>query len=252
MDTGPASRTDDAEAEAEDELNYQNDDVEHAAWLSGIGAAGDADDDDEYCDTADDLRATPRGARPVQAGPSGEDAADRASRSGAGGRADTADGAAGPDQAPAAGANPADTGVVGWPSSAGLRHAPRPPAREPRDDGPPGTGAPADGQPAPGPFPGQADRPRPTGPDDSAPDAPGRPGAEGMDGPTAAADVPADLASRTGLTDTMAAELAGWAAGELPGQASARLAAWASVGGAVARGRRQARGGGSTAAERVR
>ena len=63
------------------------------------------------------------------------------------------------------------------------------------------------------------------------------------------ADVPPDLASRTGLTDTMAAELAGWAAGELPGQASARLAAWASVGGAVARGRKQAhRGGGSTAA----
>jgi hypothetical protein len=74
-----------------------------------------------------------------------------------------------------------------------------------------------------------------------------------QDGPTAAAaDVPADLGSRTGLTDTMAAELAGWAAGELPGQASARLAAWASVGGAVARGRQRARGGGSTAAERVR
>jgi hypothetical protein len=50
----------------------------------------------------------------------------------------------------------------------------------------------------------------------------------------------------------MAAELAGWAAGELPGQASARLAAWASVGGAVARSRQRARGGGSTAAERVR
>jgi hypothetical protein len=50
----------------------------------------------------------------------------------------------------------------------------------------------------------------------------------------------------------MAAELAGWAAGELPGQASARLAAWATVGGAVARGRQQARlGGGGTAAERI-
>jgi hypothetical protein len=73
-------------------------------------------------------------------------------------------------------------------------------------------------------------------------------------GPTsAAADGPADLAGRAGLTETMAAELAGWAAGELPGQASAGLAAWASVGGAVARGRQQARrAGGSTAAERVR
>jgi hypothetical protein len=34
----------------------------------------------------------------------------------------------------------------------------------------------------------------------------------------------------------MAAELAGWAAGELPGQASARLAAWATVGGSTSRG----------------
>jgi hypothetical protein len=32
-------------------------------------------------------------------------------------------------------------------------------------------------------------------------------------------------------SDNIAAELAGWAAGELPGQASARLAAWAAVGG---------------------
>ncbi len=38
-----------------------------------------------------------------------------------------------------------------------------------------------------------------------------------------------------GVTDTMVAELAGWAAGELPGQASARLAAWAAVGGTSAR-----------------
>ncbi len=38
-----------------------------------------------------------------------------------------------------------------------------------------------------------------------------------------------------GVADTMAAELAGWAAGELPGQASARLAAWATAGGATAR-----------------
>jgi hypothetical protein len=33
------------------------------------------------------------------------------------------------------------------------------------------------------------------------------------------------------VTETIAAELAGWAAGELPGQASARLAAWAAIGG---------------------
>ncbi len=33
---------------------------------------------------------------------------------------------------------------------------------------------------------------------------------------------------------TIAAELAGWAAGELSGQASARLAAWAAVGGVPA------------------
>jgi hypothetical protein len=37
------------------------------------------------------------------------------------------------------------------------------------------------------------------------------------------------------VTDTMVAELAGWAAGELPGQASARLAAWSAVGGTSAR-----------------
>jgi hypothetical protein len=50
----------------------------------------------------------------------------------------------------------------------------------------------------------------------------------------------------------MAAELAGWAAGELPGQAAARLASWATAGGAVARGRQQTRiSGGGTAAERV-
>jgi hypothetical protein len=61
-----------------------------------------------------------------------------------------------------------------------------------------------------------------------------------------------DPASRGSISDTMAAELAGWAAGELPGQAAARLASWATAGGAVARGRQQARlGGGGTAAERV-
>jgi hypothetical protein len=55
----------------------------------------------------------------------------------------------------------------------------------------------------------------------------------------------------------MAAELAGWAAGELPGQAAARLASWATAGGAVARSRQQASrqqarlGSGGTATERV-
>ena len=75
---------------------------------------------------------------------------------------------------------------------------------------------------------------------------------DAAEAPTAAADRPADSASRGSISDTMAAELAGWAAGELPGQAAARLASWAAAGGAVARGRQQARlGGGGTAAERV-
>jgi hypothetical protein len=71
------------------------------------------------------------------------------------------------------------------------------------------------------------------------------------------ADAPADPASRGSITDTMAAELAGWAAGELPGQAAARLASWATAGGAVARSRQQASrrqarlGSGGTATERV-
>jgi hypothetical protein len=43
-------------------------------------------------------------------------------------------------------------------------------------------------------------------------------------------------------TETIAAELAGWAAGELPGQASARLAAWAAIGGVPASGYRAAEG----------
>ncbi len=78
------------------------------------------------------------------------------------------------------------------------------------------------------------------------------PTSDAPEAPTAAADRPADSASRASISDTMAAELAGWAAGELPGQAAARLASWATAGGAVARGRQQARLGGSgTAAERV-
>ena len=43
-------------------------------------------------------------------------------------------------------------------------------------------------------------------------------------------------------TETIAAELAGWAAGELPGQASARLAAWAAIGGVPAPGYQQTDG----------
>ncbi len=57
-------------------------------------------------------------------------------------------------------------------------------------------------------------------------------------------------------TETIAAELAGWAAGELPGQASARLAAWAAIGGVPAAGYRQADasdvGGAGVGTERVR
>jgi hypothetical protein len=47
-------------------------------------------------------------------------------------------------------------------------------------------------------------------------------------------------ASTDARPETIAAELAGWAAGELPGQASARLAAWAAIGGVPAPGYRQA------------
>ena len=61
---------------------------------------------------------------------------------------------------------------------------------------------------------------------------PGKPAARKMQGASDAGD--ARNAGR-GVTDTMVAELAGWAAGELPGQASARLAAWAAVGGTSAR-----------------
>jgi hypothetical protein len=79
-----------------------------------------------------------------------------------------------------------------------------------------------------------------------------QPAGDASGSPSAAAYRPADSASRGSITDTMAAELAGWAAGELPGQAAARLASWATAGGAVARGRQQARSsGGGTAAERV-
>jgi hypothetical protein len=111
--------------------------------------------------------------------------------------------------------------------------------------------------------PGNVSPDREAGPTDSPRGGPGEepPAAAQLaddtsSGPTAVADRagdrPADPASRGSITDTMAAELAGWAAGELPGQAAARLASWATAGGAVARGRQQARlGGGGTATERV-
>jgi hypothetical protein len=95
---------------------------------------------------------------------------------------------------------------------------------------------------------------RPTGPADDGPatSAAADRQTAGADGPMPDPDGPTDPIDRAGITDSMAAELAGWAAGELPGQASARLAAWTTVGGAVARGRHQADlGGGGTAAERV-
>jgi hypothetical protein len=93
------------------------------------------------------------------------------------------------------------------------------------------------------PFPARPGQ-EPQAAAESAADVPG--------GPAASDDRPADAASRGSITDTMAAELAGWAAGELPGQAAARLASWATADGAVARGRQQTRiSGGGTAAERV-
>ncbi|HTT50321.1 MAG TPA: hypothetical protein VMH35_02815 [Streptosporangiaceae bacterium] len=233
---GPGSRPDDAEFA--DDAGY-DDEAEHAAWLSGIRDT----DDDEYCDTADDIPATASG------------------RSGPPGAAATGDARPGPAESagPPAGTDPAGSGVPGWPSPAGLSHEPARPASSP-GDGEPAAGAPADGPATPKPLRDRADRAHPDGPRDGAPgggtgqpadDVARRP----QDGPKAAVSAPAAPAGapgRGGLTDTMAAELAGWAAGELPGQASARLAAWASVGGAVARGRAQARpGGGSTATERV-
>ena len=82
-------------------------------------------------------------------------------------------------------------------------------------------------------------------------------GAAGQDGSSAGGESPTLRARAAGdsrragrrVTDTMAAELAGWAAGELPGQAAARLASWAAVGGLTGRGSAEAdlRSGGSAA-----
>ena len=158
----------------------------------------------------------------------------------------------------------------------------RPREETPERNGPPGkhmlaSGMPAgkddpvdrDAQPdqAPrphdGPVPGPRHGSAPDGPDwppagsarlaAAGPESPAvaQPAEDVPGGPATSADRPADPASRGSITDTMAAELAGWAAGELPGQAAARLASWATAGGAVARGRQQTSIGGGTATERV-
>jgi hypothetical protein len=82
------------------------------------------------------------------------------------------------------------------------------------------------------PLPPDLDVPAP------APDAPG------LDEPSAGEDEPAGAdTANLGVSGTIAAELAGWAAGELPGEASARLAAWATVGGVPAPAYRDSRTG---------
>jgi hypothetical protein len=78
------------------------------------------------------------------------------------------------------------------------------------------------------------DGPSATGPQD---------GGEPPTRPAPGASDPGDSGNGgRGVTDTMAAELAGWAAGELPGQAAARLASWATVGGMSARTSHEAGG----------
>ena len=134
-------------------------------------------------------------------------------------------------------------------------------------DDPLGRDAQPDQAPRPhdGPVPGPRHGSAPDGPDwppagsarlataGPGPESPAaaQPAGDVPGGPATSAGGPADPASRGSITDTMAAELAGWAAGELPGQAAARLASWAAAGGAVARGRQQTSIGGGTATERV-
>jgi hypothetical protein len=65
-----------------------------------------------------------------------------------------------------------------------------------------------------------------------APDGPAAPDPDEQ--PTGDVEPVGAATGNLGLSGTIAAELAGWAAGELPGQASARLAAWATVGGVPA------------------
>ena len=158
----------------------------------------------------------------------------------------------------------------------------RPSEETPERNGPPGKHMLASGMPAgkddpldrnaqpnqaprphDGPVPGPRHGSAPDGPDwppagsarlaAAGPESPAvaQPAEDVPGGPATSADRPADPASRGSITDTMAAELAGWAAGELPGQAAARLASWATAGGAVARGRQQTSIGGGTATERV-
>src|SRR5207302_115786 len=81
---------------------------------------------------------------------------------------------------------------------------------------------------------------RPGLPGDFGPDPLGAPGGRGATADFLAAQPAGSILTtaphqnRTArpavATETIAAELAGWAAGELPGQASARLAAWAAIG----------------------
>jgi hypothetical protein len=88
---------------------------------------------------------------------------------------------------------------------------------------------------------GQDDPVTPGNSGDGPGDDEGRPSAEAEDhdaGEPAVRYMPeADGSGEAGhsVTDSMVAELAGWASGELPGQASARLAAWAAAAGTTPR-----------------
>jgi hypothetical protein len=92
----------------------------------------------------------------------------------------------------------------------------------------------------PAPTPADLDVPAPTPADLDVP-APASVVPDEDDQPTGDVE-PVDVATpNLGISGTIAAELAGWAAGELPGQASARLAAWATVGGVPASAYRDSR-----------
>jgi hypothetical protein len=80
-------------------------------------------------------------------------------------------------------------------------------------------------------------RPAPDHAGDLPPGAHPGPGQDPRDADEEGPSGPA--AGRKEGSDTIVAELAGWAAGELPGQASARLAAWAAVGGVPTQGQRE-------------
>ena len=88
---------------------------------------------------------------------------------------------------------------------------------------------------------GQDDPVTPGNSGDGPGDDEGRPSAEAEDHdarePAVRYMPEADGSGEAGhsVTDSMVAELAGWASGELPGQASARLAAWAAAAGTTPR-----------------